>query len=56
MILRQYLHFDPVAISYLFGCGGQSAAAVAGHVERFLECRLASRYILEPSWLHCAGP
>jgi hydroxyacylglutathione hydrolase len=28
MILRQYLHADPVAASYLFGCGGRSAAAV----------------------------
>ena len=28
MILRQFLHTDPVAISYLFGCGGKSASAV----------------------------
>jgi hydroxyacylglutathione hydrolase len=28
MILRQFLHTDPVAISYLFGCGGKAAAAV----------------------------
>jgi glyoxylase-like metal-dependent hydrolase (beta-lactamase superfamily II) len=28
MILRQYLHVDPVAASYLFGCGGRAAAAV----------------------------
>ena len=28
MILRQYLHFDPVAASYLFGCGGRAAGAV----------------------------
>jgi hydroxyacylglutathione hydrolase len=28
MILRQFLHTDPVAASYLFGCGGQAAAAV----------------------------
>ena len=28
MILRQYLHVDPVAVSYLFGCGGRAAAAV----------------------------
>jgi glyoxylase-like metal-dependent hydrolase (beta-lactamase superfamily II) len=28
MILRQYLHADPVAASYLFGCGGRAAAAV----------------------------
>lgn len=28
MILRQYLHTDPVAISYLVGCVGHAAAAV----------------------------
>lgn len=28
MILRQFLHTDPVAISYLFGCGGRTAGAV----------------------------
>jgi hydroxyacylglutathione hydrolase len=28
MILRQYLHSDPVAISYLFGCAGHAAAAI----------------------------
>ena len=28
MILRQFLHSDPVAASYLFGCGGRAAAAV----------------------------
>jgi hydroxyacylglutathione hydrolase len=28
MILRQYLHADPVAASYLFGCGGRAVAAV----------------------------
>ena len=28
MILRQFLHSDPVAASYLFGCGGRATAAV----------------------------
>lgn len=28
MILRQFLHPDPVAASYLFGCGGLAVAAV----------------------------
>ncbi len=28
MILRQFLHHDPVGISYLFGCGGQAQGAV----------------------------
>jgi hydroxyacylglutathione hydrolase len=28
MILRQFLHTDPVAASYLFGCGGKATGAV----------------------------
>ncbi len=28
MILRQFLHSDPVAASYLFGCGGKASGAV----------------------------
>jgi hydroxyacylglutathione hydrolase len=32
MILRQFLHTDPVAISYLFGCGGKAAGAVVDPV------------------------
>jgi glyoxylase-like metal-dependent hydrolase (beta-lactamase superfamily II) len=39
MILRQFLHTDPVAISYLFGCGGHAACAVVdplGDIERYL--------------------
>jgi glyoxylase-like metal-dependent hydrolase (beta-lactamase superfamily II) len=32
MILRQFLHADPVAISYLIGCGGKAAAAVVDPV------------------------
>lgn len=32
MILRQFLHADPVAISYLFGCGGRAAGAVVDPV------------------------
>lgn len=41
MILRQFLHTDPVAISYLFGCGGQAAAAVVdpeGDIAIYLRC------------------
>jgi hypothetical protein len=45
MILRQYLHTDPViAASYLFGCGGQAAGAVVdpvGEPERYLEAAAA---------------
>lgn len=39
MILRQFLHADPVAISYLLGCGGHAACAVVdplGDVEPYL--------------------
>lgn len=32
MILRQFLHFNPVAASYLFGCGGKASAAVVDPV------------------------
>src|SRR5437660_12554157 len=32
MILRQFLQTDPVAPSYLFGCGGQATAAVVDPV------------------------
>jgi glyoxylase-like metal-dependent hydrolase (beta-lactamase superfamily II) len=28
MILRQFLHYDPVAASYVFGCGGKAMGAV----------------------------
>ena len=32
MILRQFLHTNPVALSYLFGCGGKAAGAVVDPV------------------------
>ena len=32
MILRQFLHTNPVAVSYLFGCGGKAAGAVVDPV------------------------
>lgn len=40
MILRQFLHADPVAASYLFGCGGKASAAVVdpvGDIAPYLE-------------------
>ena len=46
MILRQFLHTEPVAASYLFGCGGQSAGAVVdpvGDVEAYLAAAEAMR-------------
>src|SRR4051794_10096944 len=30
--IRQFLHHDPVGISYLFGCGGQASGAVVDPV------------------------
>jgi hydroxyacylglutathione hydrolase len=39
MILRQFLHHDPIGISYLFGCGGHESGAVVdpvGDVEPYL--------------------
>lgn len=39
MILRQFLHTDPVGISYLFGCGGKAAGAVVdpvGDIDRYM--------------------
>ena len=39
MILRQFLHTDPIGISYLFGCGGKAAGAVVdpvGDIDRYL--------------------
>jgi glyoxylase-like metal-dependent hydrolase (beta-lactamase superfamily II) len=39
MILRQFLHQDPVGISYLFGCGGKAAGAVidpVGDIQPYL--------------------
>jgi hydroxyacylglutathione hydrolase len=35
MILRQFLHKDPVGISYFFGCGGRAAGAVVDPAEDF---------------------
>ncbi len=32
MILRQFLHADPVALSYLVGCGGKATSAVVDPV------------------------
>ena len=55
MILRQYLHTDPViAVSYLFGCGGHAAGAVVdpmGEPGRYLEAAAAVglrlRYVID---------
>jgi hydroxyacylglutathione hydrolase len=54
MILRQFLQADPVAISYLFGCGGQAIGAVVdpvGDVAPYLraaeETGMALRYVID---------
>jgi hydroxyacylglutathione hydrolase len=39
MIIRQFLHQEPVGISYLFGCGGRATGAVVdpvGDIELYL--------------------
>jgi hydroxyacylglutathione hydrolase len=54
MILRQFLHTDPVAASYLFGCGGKASAAVVdplGDVSPYLRAAEATnmriRYVID---------
>jgi hydroxyacylglutathione hydrolase len=54
MILRQYLHHDPIAASYLLGCGGKAAAAVVdpvGDIQPYLEEAAAAgmriRYVID---------
>lgn len=54
MILRQYLHFDPVCASYLFGCAGRAAAAVVdpvGDIAPYLraaeETGMRIRYVID---------
>ena len=54
MILRQFLHTDPVAISYLFGCGGHAACAVVdplGDIEPYLrvadEAGMRIRFVVD---------
>jgi glyoxylase-like metal-dependent hydrolase (beta-lactamase superfamily II) len=45
MILRQFLHTDPVAASYLFGCGGKSSATVidpVGDIAPYLQAAEAT--------------
>jgi hydroxyacylglutathione hydrolase len=54
MILRQFLHSDPVGISYLFGCGGKALGAVvdpAGEVAPYLraadDAGMRIRYVVD---------
>src|SRR5690242_4928402 len=44
MILRQFLDTDPVAASYLVGCGGKATAAVVdpvGDIRRYIDAAAA---------------
>ena len=54
MILRPYLHRDPVALSYLFGCGGKAMAAVvdplgpiAPYMEAAEQTGMRIRYVID---------
>ncbi|MEX0697201.1 MAG: MBL fold metallo-hydrolase, partial [Dongiaceae bacterium] len=54
MIFRQFLHTDPVAASYLFGCGTKAAGAVVdpvGAIDAYLEASeamgLPLRYVID---------
>jgi glyoxylase-like metal-dependent hydrolase (beta-lactamase superfamily II) len=54
MILRQFLHADPVAASYFFGCAGHAAAAVVdplGDIAAYLRAAEATgmriRYVID---------
>ncbi|MCI3132815.1 MBL fold metallo-hydrolase [Phenylobacterium aquaticum] len=54
MILRQFLHTEPVALSYLFGCGGLATGAVVdpvGDVGPYLRAAeaagMAIKYVID---------
>jgi hydroxyacylglutathione hydrolase len=54
MILRQFLHNEPVAASYLFGCGGKAIGAVVdpvGNIKPYLEAAnqtgMQIRYVID---------
>jgi hydroxyacylglutathione hydrolase len=54
MILRQFLHTDPVAASYVFGCGGKAIGAVVdplGDIAPYLrtaeETGMHIRYVID---------
>jgi len=54
MILRQFLHTDPIAISYLIACAGHAAGAVidpVGDTDRYLDAAATAnvriRYVID---------
>ena len=62
MILRQFPHTDPAALSYLLGCGGKATGAVVdavGDVEPYLRAAeatgLAISYVID-THLHADHP
>src|SRR3954447_26350611 len=53
--IRQFLHHNPVGISYLFGCGGQASGAVVdpvGDIGPYLraseETRMGIKFVVDP--------
>jgi glyoxylase-like metal-dependent hydrolase (beta-lactamase superfamily II) len=54
MIFRQFLHFEPVAASYLFGCGGRGLCAVVdpvdnvdGYVRTASDTHMRIQYVID---------
>ena len=54
MIFRQFLHADPIAASYLFGCGGRGVCAVVDPIEDIdfyvhaaSETRMRIQYVID---------
>ena len=54
MILRQFLHTDPVAASYVFGCGGKAVGAVvdplgdmASYLHTAKQTGMRIRYVID---------
>jgi hydroxyacylglutathione hydrolase len=47
MILRQFLHTDPVAVSYLFGCGGRAAGAPSPYLKAAEATGMRIRYVVD---------
>lgn len=54
MILRQFLHSDPVAASYVFGCGGKAMGAVvdplgdmAPYLDTAAQTGMRIRYVID---------
>ena len=54
MILRQFLHREPVALSYMFGCGGKAMGAVvdpvgpiAAYLDGAEQTGLPIRYVID---------